>query len=54
MCIINEEKFYQLKNGGKLFAWAEICPQLKVERVSIKNPDEPAQKRAALLIRYEV
>ena len=54
MCIINDEKFSRLKNGNKLFAWAEICPQLKLELVSIKNPDEPAQKRDALLIRYEV
>ena len=54
MCIINDEKFYRLKNGNKLLAWAEICPQLKVELVRIKNPDEPAQKRDALLIRYEV
>lgn len=54
MCIINEEKFSQLGNGGKVFAWAEICPNLSIEPVRIKNPDNPAQKRNAWLIRYEV
>ena len=54
MCIINREKYYQLDNVRKLFAWAKVCDGLRLAKVSIKNPDAPDTFRDALLIRYEI
>lgn len=54
MCIINREKFHQLDNGRKLFAWAKDCDGLRLAKIRVKNPDAPDTFRDALLIRYEI
>ena len=54
MCIINREKFHQLDNGRKIFAWAKDCDGLRLAKIRVKNPDAPDTFRDALLIRYEI
>ena len=54
MCIIREEKFFSFINSDKLFAWQEICSDLIIKQVRIKDPDNPDKMNDALLICYEV
>lgn len=54
MCIIRNEKFFRFRNSSKLLAWREICSDLIIEQVRIKDPDNPNRMNDALLIRYEI
>lgn len=54
MCIIREEKFFSFRNSNNLLAWREICPNLIIKQVRIKDPDKPDKMNDAFLIRYDI
>ncbi len=54
MCIINDQKWSELKNVDVLIEMSHKYPALKIEKVKIKNPDNPALFRDARLITFEI
>ncbi len=54
MCIINYDKWITLENRELLLAAQETCENLTISPVRIKNPDNPEERRDAVLITYEI
>ncbi|MER2147577.1 MAG: NgoPII family restriction endonuclease [Ruminococcus sp.] len=52
MCIINEDKWNSFSNTGRLLRLENQIPNLRIENVEIKNPDNPAQLKKAKLITF--
>ena len=53
-CIINYDKWKTLENRGILLHIEKYYPNLKIKNVRIKNPDNPEERRDAVLITYEI
>ncbi len=54
MALINDEKFYSFDNYIELIRICDKLPNLDIKDVKIKNPNNPAQLRAAKLITFTV
>lgn len=54
MALINNEKYYSFDNYAKLETIKEKVPDMKIEDVRIKNPNNPAQLKDAKLITFAV
>ena len=53
MCIINDDKWNSFDNTDKLNELSSTTPNLRIDRISIKNPDNPAKLVSARLIKFE-
>ncbi len=54
MVIINKEQFGQLQNINLLYELERNNNYLKINEIKIKNPNNPAQLRDAILVTYKV
>lgn len=54
MFIINKQQFNVLDNVQKLYNLQTAHPSLSIQNVNIKNPNNPAQLKEAVLITYTV
>ena len=52
MCIINDKKWHTFDNRSALEALAEYNPDVDIQNVMVKNPDDPSKYIAAKLITY--
>lgn len=54
MCIINQDKWKTFNNTNELIELTSKHSELSIEDVDVRNPDNPAQRKRAKLIKFSI